>query len=197
MKKNVLFYVIASVVVVLIIIGVIFFKNKNEITNSNDILNIIRETNLETILNLGNFEKDNYSEKDLLVVAMKFAEKNGYLNETEDGIYVEYVTKSDLHDIINELTGISIEAPIQIEDFYYVYDSENEYYYNAGVEITEYEISEIKHIYKNDEFYTIECTATKTEDGEIVANNEITTKLKKNADNFYVDYQVVKQEIVK
>lgn len=197
MKKNVLFYVIASVAVVLIIIGVIFLKNKNEITNSNEILNIVRETNLETILNLGNFEKDNYSEKDLLVVAMKFAEKNGYLNETEDGIYVEYVTKSDLHDIINELTGISIEAPIQIEDFYYVYDSENEYYYNAGVEITEYEISEIKHIYKNDEFYTIECTATKTEDGEIVANNEITTKLKKNADNFYVDYQVVKQEIVK
>lgn len=197
MKKNVLFYVIASVAVVLIIIGVIFLKNKNEITNSNEILNIVRETNLETILNLGNFEKDNYSEKDLLVVAMKFAEKNGYLNETEDGIYVEYVTKSDLHDIINELTGISIEAPIQIEDFYYVYDSENEYYYNAGVAITEYEISEIKHIYKNDEFYTIECTATKTEDGEIVANNEITTKLKKNADNFYVDYQVVKQEIVK
>ncbi len=197
MKKNVLIYVIASVAVVLIILGVVLLKNKNEITNSNEILNIVRETNLETILNLGNFEKNNYSEKDLLMVAMKFAEKNGYMNETKDGIYVEYVTKSDLHDIINELTGISIEAPIQIEDFYYVYDSENEYYYNAGVEITEYEISEIKHIYKNDEVYTIECIATKTEDGEIVANSEITTKLKKNEDNFYADYQVVKQEVVK
>lgn len=195
MKKNILFYIITSVVIVLIIVGVIALKNKNEITNSNEILNIVRETNLETILNLGNFEKDNYSEKDLLMVAMKFAEENGYMNETSNGVYVEYVNKSDLHEIVYELTGISIEAPIQIEDFYYVYDSENEYYYNAGIEVTEYEITNINHIYKSDEFYTIECQATKTEDGEIIADNKIITKLKRNEEGFYVGYQVVKQEV--
>lgn len=195
MKKNMLFYIIASIVVLLIVICIIVVSHKNEIINSDEILKIVSETNLESAINLGNFEKNNYSEKNLLAVAMKFAEKNGYMNETSDGIYVEYVNKSDLHDIINELTGISIDAPIQIEDFYYIYDSENEYYYNAGIEVPEYEVSKVNHVYKNDDSYVIECTAIKMEDGEIIANDKIVTKFKKNVDSSYTNYQVIKQEV--
>lgn len=197
MNKKVLFYVGASVIVLLMIIGIVAVKYKNEVTDPNEILKVISETNLETIINLGNFEKNNYSDKDLLAVAMKFAEKNGYMNETSEGIYVEYVSKSDLHEIISDLTGIVIDAPIQIEDFYYIYDSENEYYYNVGIEVPEYEISNVNHLYKNDDFYTIECTATKTEDGEIIAQNTVVTKLKKNIDSLYTNYQVINQEISK
>lgn len=195
MKKNMLFYIIASIVVLLIVICIIVVSHKNEIINPDEILKVVSETNLESAINLGNFEKNNYSEKNLLAVAMKFAEKNGYMNETSDGIYVEYVNKSDLHDIINELTGISIDAPIQIEDFYYIYDSENEYYYNAGIEVPEYKVSKVNHVYKNDDSYVIECTAIKMEDGEIIANDKIVTKLKKNVDSSYTNYQVIKQEV--
>lgn len=196
MKKNVLFYIAISVIVVLAIISIILLRYKNEITDSNEVLKIVSETNLESIIDLGNFEKNSYSEKDLLAVAMKFAEKNGYMNESSDGVYVEYVNKSDLHEIISELTGIVIDAPIQIEDFYYIYDSENEYYYNAGMEIPEYEISKIEHVYKDDDSYTIECSAIKMEDGEVIADDKIVTELKKNVDSSYANYQVIKQEIL-
>lgn len=196
MKKNVLFYIAISVIVVLVVISIILLRYKNEITDSNEVLKIVSETNLESIIDLGNFEKNSYSEKDLLAVAMKFAEKNGYMNENSDGVYVEYVNKSDLHEIISELTGIAIDAPIQIEDFYYIYDSENEYYYNAGMEIPEYEISKVEHVYKDDDGYTIECSAIKMEDGEIIADNKIVTELKKNVDSSYANYQVIKQEVM-
>ncbi len=196
MKKNVLFYIAISVIVVLVIISIILLRYKNEITDSNEVLKIVSETNLESIIDLGNFEKNSYSEKDLLAVAMKFAEKNGYMNENSDGVYVEYVNKSDLHEIISELTGVAIDAPIQIEDFYYIYDSENEYYYNAGMEIPEYEISKVEHVYKDDDAYTIECSVIKMEDGEIIADNKIVTELKKNVDSSYANYQVIKQEVM-
>lgn len=196
MKKNVLFYIAISVIVVLVIISIILLRYKNEITDSNEVLKIVSETNLESIIDLGNFEKNSYSEKDLLAVAMKFAEKNGYMNENSAGVYVEYVNKSDLHEIISELTGVAIDAPIQIEDFYYIYDSENEYYYNAGMEIPEYEISKVEHVYKDDDGYTIECSVIKMEDGEIIADNKIVTELKKNVDSSYANYQVIKQEVM-
>lgn len=193
MKKNVLIYLTIAIIVIGIISFIFILKSKNEIKDQNEITKIVTNSNLELILNLGNFNSEDYSEENLLQTAMMFAERNAYLNESNDENYFEYINYTELHDIIYELTGITVEAPIQIEDFYYRYDSENEYYYCVPLNFSTYELSNINHIYKNDDTYTIECTATKTEDGEIIEEKTVTTTFKYIENNFYSNYQIVSQ----
>lgn len=197
MKKNTLIYLIALIIVVLIISLICFISNKNEITNQDEINKFVSESNLEILLDLANFNLTEYSDKNLLEVAMRLAEKNGHMNESVEGDYIQYVNQSTLHELIFELTNINIEAPIQIEDFYYVYDSENEYYYCIPLDFAKFEISKINHVYVTDNIYTVECVATKTEEDEIIEEKTITTKLKYMPNGSYTNYQILSQEISK
>lgn len=196
MKKSVVVYLIVLVVVVALISLFAFSSgSKNEVKEEKDISKIVEDSNLEILLNLENFASNMYSEEKLLQVAMMYAEKNGYMNENSEEGYMEYVNRGELHAIMKELTNIQVEAPIQIEDFYFVYDSESDYYYCIPVDYSVYQISKINHVYKTADGYTIECVATKTQDGEITSEKTFTTKLKMLEDGSYVNYQVVKQEM--
>lgn len=195
MKKSVLIYLIILVVVVAFISIFAFNSGKNEIKEESDISKVVEDSNLEILLNLENFASNMYSEENLLKTAMMFAEKNGYMSENSEDGYMEYINQAELHKIINELTNIKVEAPIQIEDFYFVYNSEKDFYYCIPVEYPIYKISKINNVYKNGNEITIECIATKTQDGEMNIEKEFTTKLKMIDDGSYAKYQVVKQEV--
>lgn len=196
MKKSVL--VLGSITIILAIFISLFFLlgNKNELSNQEEISTIVNNSNLELLLNLGEFEKNKYDESKLLEVAMLFAEKNGHMNETTEGTYVQYVNQSDLHELILELTGTTIEAPIQIEDFYYLYDGENEYYYCVPTTFTQYKLESVNHVYEKDNIYTIETTASKILEGEAVSKNTITTQLKIIENGLYTNYQVLSQKVI-
>ncbi len=198
MKKNVV--IILAVVVLSIIIGLSCFfilNNNDEIKDNAEIQDIVDNSNLEVLLNFKNFAPSNFSESSLLEVSMLLADKLGYKSETESGDYIEFVSTADIHKIIKDLTDITIEAPIQIEDFIYRYDSENDYYYFVPLgDNSLYKISNINHVYKSDDIYTIECTANKTIDGETTAENTFITKLKFVENNNYIKYQIISQEIV-
>lgn len=192
MKKKTLIF-IALPILFIILITALIMLNKNEIKDPAEIKKIVSNSNLELLLNLGDFSKENYSSEKLLEVAMNFASQKNYLSETTEGELYEYVNKDETHSIIYALTGITIEAPIEIEDSLYVYDSENERYFLVPVNLSKYELTSIEHIYKNDDTYTIECSAQKKEDGEIVDIKKFVTVFEYIADNSYTNYQLVSQ----
>lgn len=195
MKKSVLIYLIILVIVVAVISIFAFSNNRNELKEENEISKIIEDSNLEVLLNLENFASNMYSEENLLKTVMIFGEKNGLMVENSDDGYIEYINKAELHKIISELTNIQIEAPIQIEDFYYVYNSEKDYYYSIPIDYPVYKLSEVKNVYQNGDEFVIECSATKMQDGEATLEKMFTTRLKKIDDGVYTKYQIVKQEM--
>lgn len=195
MKKNTLIYLIIGFILIVLIASLMLSQNKNEIKDQSIINKIITDSNLELLINLGNFSNNNYSEEKILEVAMLYAENNGYLNETDETFYIQYINYLELHTLIKELTNITIEAPIQIEDFYYRYDSENEYYYSIGLEVPKYQISNINKVYKTDDNYIIEYTVTKTLDGEITEQKNVITELKQIKNSTYTNYQIIKQSL--
>ena len=118
------------------------------------------------------------------------------MNETNnESLYLQYVSKDDVHNIIYELTGISIEAPIEIDDFYYLYDSENSYYYYLGASPTNYKVSNIKSIKRNGNLYDINCSIEKIEDGELTLEENVSIILNYVSENSIIKYQVEKIKI--
>lgn len=192
MKKKTLIF-IALPILFIIIITALILTNKNEIKDPTEIEKIVSDSNIELLLNFGNFDKENYSLEKLLEISMDFASKKNYLSETTEGEFFEYVNKDELHSIIYALTGITVEAPIEIEDSLYVYDSENERYFLVPVNLAKYELVSIEHIYINDDTYTIECTAQRNEDGEIVDRKKFTTVFEYISDSSYTNYQLISQ----
>ena len=114
------------------------------------------------------------------------------------GIFIILIMLSFIYsyNIIYDLTNVIIEAPIQIEDFQYRYDSENEYYYCVPVAIPTYQIKNINHVYQGDNNYIFECSATKTEDGQIIEEKTFTTEIKHIDNSSYANYQLMKQKIL-
>ena len=124
---------------------------------------------------------------------MLYAENLDLVNETNnESIYLQYVSKDDIHNLIYELTGITIEAPIEIEDFYYLYDSENSYYYYLGASPTYYKISSIKSIKRNGNTYDINCSIEKVIDGELIIEDNVSIILNYISENSIIKYQVEK-----
>lgn len=196
MKKSTA--IIIAIFFVLIVLGVILFiigKNQNELTDKNEIAKIVAQSHLELLLNFEDVENKNFEEQKLLEISMALARKLGLMSEKEDG--TEYVSPEEIHQIISELTDIIVEAPIQTEDFYYIYDSENECYAFLSPALPPYyDIFSIDHAYhESDNIYVIECTATKSQDGELIANKKIITTLKYNEDNNLINYQIIKQKV--
>ena len=194
MKKKTLIFIALPIIFIVILVALICL-NKNEIKDTAEIQKIVADSNLELLLNLENFERENYSADKLLEVSMDFASQKNYMNETQEGELYEYVNQNELHDIIYALTGVTVEAPIQIENSLYVYDSENERYFLVPIEFAKYEITNINHIYKNDDTYTIECTAQKKQDGEVVEQKTFTTTFEKLPDSQYTQYQLQSQTV--
>lgn len=181
-----------ALILIILLASCFLFSNEKQITNQNEINLIVQESNLDTIINLDNFSKENYSEEKLLDVAMQYATKLNLLTETDaNNTYLQYISKDDLHNLIYELTGLNTVAPIEIEDFYYLYDSENEYYYWIGFSPAYYKLTKINSITRNGNFYTINCTAEKSEDGEVVQKSNILVKLQYKKESQLIKYQII------
>lgn len=190
MKKQV---ILVATIVIIIAIAIITFAlvSGTTIKDENEINTIKDEAYLDILVNLGNYTKDNYDESKLLDVAMQIAEKKGLFNEfSGDAAYFEYVNKEDLHLIISELTGNVVEAPIEITDFYYLYDSENEYYYYRPSTPVYYSISKINSIKEKNSTYIINCNIGKTEDTEISEVENVEISVTYNEDNSLIKYRV-------
>ena len=177
---------------ILTFITIILTSNTTvEITSTTEIEAIKQDSNLDILVNLGNFSGENYSENMLLDVAMQYADKLNLMNELNtDDNYLQYVNKEDLHNIIYELTDITIEAPLEIDDFYYLYDGENSYYYYLGVSPTYYSVSRINKIERTSNKYVINCSIQKNEDGEIFSLDNVLVTLNFMPNNNIVKYQI-------
>lgn len=190
MKKFILPVVVLCIIFIILLIFSLTSSTKT-ITSAAEIEVIKQDSNLDILVNLGNFSKENYSEEKLLDISMQYAAKLNLMNEKNaNDTYLQYVTKDDLHNLIFELTELLIEAPIEIEDFYYLYDSENEYYYYIGVSPVYYKVSNINSIKRNSNTYFIDCSIQKIEDGEINTLDNVYVTLIRNTNNSIITYQL-------
>ena len=88
---------------------------------------IIEESYLNILVQIQAFDMLNVNYEPLLEAAMRLAANLGLLETQTEGIYLEYVPKDVIHEIIYELSGVRIKDPIVIDDFYYLYDAEKDY----------------------------------------------------------------------
>ena len=122
---------------------------------------------------------------------MQLASKKGILSEfSDDSTYIEYVPKDDLHAIIQDFTGIIIEAPIELEDAYYLYDSENEYYYCWPSTNYYYTVGNILSVTQNGNTYEFVCTLEKNIDSEIQTIENAIIKITDMPENAIIKYRV-------
>lgn len=190
MKKTVILIVVTLFILILSTILVVISKSST--IKDEALINEIKEnSHLDLLVNIKDYSKEKYNESELLDISMQIAEKIGLLNEnTENNTYVQYVTKDDLHQIIFELTGITIEAPIEIEDFYYLYDSENEYYYYRPASPSYYSIDSIKQVKKNGSVYNITCSVSKNIDLEKTTIENVNVEITHVPENKFIQYKL-------
>ncbi len=183
--------------VILIILVAIFLcvllSNRSNISDVQKQLELKENFDLDIIVNLKEYTPSEHNEENLLDVAMQLAEKKGLLSEfSDDTTYIQYVPKDELHLIIQELTGIQVEAPIEIEDAYYLYDSENEYYYCWPSTLYYYSVENIISVHKNNDTYEFVCTLEKNIDSEIERIENAVITLTEMPNNTVVKYQINK-----
>lgn len=208
MNKKVL---ILLVTLIIIISFVLIFTNKDsntsgnpsltskeektvEVTDIEQINKIKEDSHLSTLLQVKTFDSLNVSRESLLEVAMRLAGIFNLYQVSEDDMYTTYVPKATIHDLIYELSGVRIDEPIIIEDFYYLYDEKEDYYYiipsgSEWLDLTN--ISSIHYSASSDQ-YIIKCSAESISDyGVKTIYPEIEIRLKYKASSSYIKYQLV------
>ncbi len=159
---------------------------------------IKEEADLSILLQIKSFDSFNVNYETLLEAAMRIAEKQGLYQTPEEGAYAEYVPRSTIHDIIFELTGLRVQNPIVIDDFFYAYKEDEDYYYVVPLGANWMELNEIASITytKSTDQYTVHCSGQEgTEDyGMVFSYPDIVIKLKYKASNKYIKYQLVSIE---
>lgn len=169
----------------------VLLSNRSSISDVQKQLELKDKFDLDIIVNLKEYTPTTYSEENLLDVAMQLAEKKGFISEfSDDTTYIQYVPKDELHLIIQELTGITVEAPIELEDAYYLYDSENEYYYCWPSTLYYYSVENIISAHKTNDTYKFICTLEKNIDGEIERIENAVITLTEMPDNTTVKYKI-------
>ena len=157
--------------------------------------NIKTDSYLNTLVQIKTFDSLNVNYEPLLEAAMRIASEQELLQVPEEGIYFEYVPKDIVHQIIFELSGIRIDEPIIIDDFYYVYSEEGDYYYVVPIGSNWLELKEVKSISysKDGDQYIVKCSASGgSEDyGGIESYENMEIRLKYKPANQYVKYQLV------
>ena len=190
MNKKHLIIGITLVALVAIFLFVLL-SNRSNITDIQKQLELKENFDLDIIVNLKNYTSEEYNEENLLDVAMQLAGKKGMLSEySDDTTYIEYVPKDDLHAIIQDFTGIIIEAPIELEDAYYLYDSENEYYYCWPSTNYYYTVGNILSVTQNGNTYEFVCTLEKNIDSEIQTIENAIIKITDMPENAIIKYRI-------
>ena len=93
-----------------------------------------------------------------------------------------------------------LEQRTKIEDFYYLYNEENKYYYVVPVGTDWIHIENVKEVKKteNGKYYTITCSTSFSEDGlSFYDSGDVKVTLKHCPENKYIRYQLVKMEHTK
>lgn len=155
---------------------------------------IIEDSFLNILVQIQTFDSLNVDYEPLLEAAMRIAEALNLYETSEDGMYLQYVPKDVIHEIIYELSGIRIQEPINIEDFYYLYDKEKDYYYVVPIGASWMYIKEIESVsYSKSDIYIIRCSSeVGTEDYDIKTSYpNMELRLKYKPTNKYVKYQLV------
>ena len=156
---------------------------------------IKEEAYLGILLQIQAFDSLYTNYEPLLEAAMRIASEQGLLQVNSDGIYLEYVPRDVVHDIIFELSGVRVDEPIIIDDFYYLYDAEGDYYYVVPVGVYWMQLQDINTIMysKQDDQYIINCSAKlgSEESGMITSYPDIELRLKYKPNNKYVKYQLI------
>lgn len=188
-KKHLIIGVTLILLVALLLF--ILLSTRSNISDIEKQLELKEAFDLDIVVNLENYTDAEYDEENLLDVAMQLATKRGLLSEYDDETtYIQYVPKDDIHLIINELTGITVEAPIEIEDSYYLYDSENEYYYCWPSTLYYYNIGNILSVTKNGDTYEFVCNLEKNIDSEIEKVENVVIKVTEMPDNTVIKYRI-------
>ena len=194
--KKIIIPIITLIFITCLTYFLLSLNTTKDVTSKAEIDVIRQDSKLDILINLDNYSLENYSNKKLLDVAMQYTEKLDLIKETTtDNIYIQYANKNIVHNLIYELTGILIDSPIIIDDFYYQYDTENEYYYYLGASPSYYEISEIKNVKRTKNLYHINCSITKNEDGEIILKDNVYIELVFKPENSIIKYQIQKISI--
>lgn len=156
---------------------------------------IKEEAYLGILLQIQSFDALYTNYEPLLEAAMRIASEQGLLQVNSDGIYLEYVPRDVIHDIIFELSGVRVEEPIVIDDFYYLYDAEGDYYYVVPVGVYWMQLQDINTIMysKQDDQYIINCSAKlgSEESGMITSYPDVELRIKYKPNNKYVKYQLI------
>ena len=169
-------------------------KKTVEVTDLDKIQKIEKDSYLNILLQIKTFDSLNISYEPLLEAAMRIAGELNLYQTPEDGTYIEYVPRDTIHNLIYELSGIRINEPIVIEDFYYLYDQTGDYYYIVPIGSDWLELAEISSIHytSTTDQYIINCSAENLTDYSIkTIYPEVEVRLKYKPSNTYIKYQLI------
>ena len=167
-------------------------KNVVEVTDSKRIEMIKNDSYLDILLQIKTFDELNISYEPLLEAAMRIARELDLYQTPENGVYIEFVPRDTIHTLIYELSGIRVENPIIIEDFYYLYDSENDYYYIVPSGADWLKLGDINSIHYTPDQYIISCSAENVTDYVIKTTYpNVDIRLKYKPANTYIKYQLI------
>lgn len=165
-----------------------------EVTDTEKIEKIKEDSYLNILLQIKAFDSLNVNHELLLEAAMRIAGKLDLYQVPTSGAYIEYVPRNIIHELIYELSGIRINEPIIIEDFYYLYDTEGDYYYIVPIGSDWLELKDISSIHytSSSDQYIINCSAENITDYALkTIYPNVDVRLKYKASNNYVKYQLI------
>lgn len=207
MKKSVKVLLLVIILAILGTSGYFIYNKLNPdvkkmpyetVTNIEQFSNIITDSFLDILIDAKKFDASNIDYEEMLQIAMRISRELNLLKEmsTETNFY-EYVPENTIHEMIAELTGKKVSKPIDIEDFYYLYNETEKYYYVVPVGTDWIHINEVKEIrnVNNGEYFIITCSTAFSEDGLTMQDSgDITTTLKYCPNNKYIRYQIINME---
>lgn len=200
----------AIALIILILLGFICYILLNPnvekmpyeiIEDKNEISKIVTDSFLDILIEAKNYNDKEINYEDMLEATMRISrELNLFKELSTDTNFYEYVPENTIHSMISELTGKKVTSPIKIEDFYYLYNEENNYYYVVPVGTDWIHIENVKEVKKteNGKYYTITCSTSFSEDGlSFYDSGDVKVTLKHCPENKYIRYQLVKMEHTK
>lgn len=171
------------------------------VNDKTEISKIVTDSFLDILVETKNYSNKDINYEDMLKASMRIArELNLFEEMSDENTFYEYVPEDTIHEMISELTGKKVEDPIRIEDFYYLYNEEENYYYVVPVGTDWIHIEEIKEVrkIKNGEYYLITCSTSFSDDGlAFYDSGDVKIILKHCTDNKYIRYQLVSMEYTK
>ncbi len=204
MKNSIKIITIAIIAIFIVLTGYFISSKFNPnidkldyelITNQKEISDLVTDSFLDILIEAKNFDISQINYEDMLQATMRISRELNLFHEMSNDIdFYEYIPEEIIHKMIFELTGEKVKSPIDIKDFYYLYNDEAKYYYIVPVGTDWIHIDEVKEVRKinNGEYYTIVCSTYLTEEsvGEI-NYGDITVTLKHCPGNEYIRYQLV------